>query len=207
MAQACKKNDDGSYYIGDAKPKYQKGRMPAARYLVKTNKEKWTTEEIHKFAEKHSYNYSSDYEEVYKQAKKTYKNYSALECAAVAQVITNKGDNDFGDTSLKGDSGIMDGVTDGRKGGYGRRRGRRGWGRGGWGHGGGGGGGGYAAGGKDWDTYVGEIFDMKAPKLTKAKMSRSSVKDQNVTDYTKKSELNEAYRKRARKKQMINRKS
>ncbi|MBQ9708239.1 MAG: hypothetical protein IJV66_03545, partial [Firmicutes bacterium] len=203
MAQACKKNDDGSYFIGDKKPKYQKERMPAARYLVKTDGTNWTTEEIHQFADKHSYDYSSDYEEVYEQARKTYKNYSALECAAVAQVITGKGDNDFGDTSLKGDSGIMDGVTDGSgKGGYGRRRGRRGYGR--RGGGGGYGGGGGSAAGQDWNTYVSGIFDMKAPKITKVSGGAGKSK---VSDFTKDSELNEAYRKRARKKQMINRKS
>lgn len=151
MAQASKKNDDGSYYIGDSKPYYQKGRMPAARYLVKTDKKQWTTKEIHDFAAEHDYNYKSDYDEVYAQARKTYKNFSDLECAAVAQVITNKGYNDFGDMTLETDSGIMDTVHGSGWGG--RRRGRR---RRGWHRRGRRGGGGGGATGTPWEDYIAE---------------------------------------------------
>ena len=194
MAQAQKKNDDGSYFIGDSRPEYQKGRMPAARYLVKTNKKQWTTKEIHDFADKYDFDYKSDYDTVYEQAKKTYKNYTDIECAAVAQVITNKGYNDFGDTSMEGDSGIMGGVYSGSGyGGRGRRRyGRRGYRR--RGYGGGGGYGGSPS--MDWNTYVGNIFTSQ-PEKPKAQAK------EKVHDYTKKSELTEAYRRRAQNKQTI----
>lgn len=196
MAQAQKKNDDGSYFIGDSRPEYQKGRMPAARYLVKTNKKQWTTKEIHDFADKYDFDYKSDYDAVYEQAKKTYKNYTDIECAAVAQVITNKGYNDFGDTAMEGDSGIMGGVYSGSGyGGRGRRRyGRRGYRRRGYGGYGGGGYGGSPS--MDWNTYVGNIFTSQ-PEKPKAQAK------EKVHDYTKKSELTEAYRRRAQNKQTI----
>lgn len=213
MAQAVRKHDDGSYFIGDSKPYYQKGRMPAARYLVNTNKKQWTTKEIHNFADKYDFDYSSDYDKVYEQARKTYKGFSDLECAAVAQVITNKGYNDFGDTSLEYDSGIMGSVTGGGSyGGYGgyRRGGYRRYGR----RGGGGGGGGGGAAGVDWNTYATGIFASKEPTKSstssKTKAYTSSYKSvngsQKVTDFTKKSELTEAYRRRVQKKQMITKK-
>lgn len=182
MSQAEKKRDDGSYFIGDDQPKYQTQRMPAARYLTKKNSKKWTKEEIHDFADKNSFDYKSDYDAVYKQAKKTYKNYSEKEWAAIAQVITNTGNNDFGDTSLKKDTGIFDGVEDDGKGGgrgYGRRRGRRGR--------GGGGGGGRGKKGTMPKTASGAI---------KGKVTDPFAK---TTNGSRKSNLDDAYRKKYRK--------
>lgn len=195
MAQATKERDDGSYFIGDKNPKYQVQRMPAARYLVKTNAKQWTTQRIHDFADKYDYSYESDYEEVYKKAKQVYgKKYSDKECAAIAQVITNAGDNDFGDTSQKNDSGIF-GDMESAKGGSGgrrRRRGRRGGRRGGRGGGGSG-----SSSGADWYQYVDDLFGDYTPnKEYKAKSTK-------LKDYSHASRLTEAYRNKAKKKQVI----
>ena len=207
MTQAQAGRDDGSFYISyKNNPAHQKYRMPAARYLVKTNKKKWTTEEIHKFAEKHEYSYKSDYDDVYEQARKTYKDASDLECAAVAQVITSKGYNDFGDTSQKDDSGIFGDVSSGGKGGRRRRRRRR-RGRRRRGHGGGGGGGKVAS--IDWYDYAKGIFNAENIKAsTASSVARTKkIADMDVKDFTHRSELTEAYRRRMRKIQVINRKT
>lgn len=183
MAQAHKKRDDGSYFIGDKKPEFQKGRMPAARYLVKKNAKQWSEKEIDNFAKKHDYTYKQEpypeYDKVYKQAKKDYGDkFSDLECKALAQVITGAGDNDFGNTKMKNDTGIFDGIEDGdNRGGSGRRGyGRRG--------GRGGRGGGSSSGGTVPKTASGAI---------KGKVTDPFGK---TTNGSKKSNLNDAYRKK-----------
>lgn len=79
------------------------------------------------------------------------------------------------------------------------KKGGGGWGRrgrrGGWGHGGGGGGGGTA-----FTPVVNTAGGAAKQTITKGKFTRSTVSDvTRPSDYTKPSNLNDAYRKRARK--------
>lgn len=137
--------------------------------------------------------YKSSEEDVLNAIESDYGNRSNEFKAAMFEMFYPFSENPYGsvgDYSQENDVGLH---HDSGYGGYGYgRRGYGGYG-GGWGGGYGGYGGGYgsSAGGKDWNTYVGEIFDMKETKLH---------------DYTKPSELTEAYRRRARKKQMVNQK-
>ena len=138
--------------------------------------------------------YKSSEEDVLNAIESDYGNRSNEFKAAMFEMFYPFSENPYGsvgDYSQKNDVGLHHDSGYGGYGGYGRR-GYGGYG-GGWGGGYGGYGGGYgsSAGGKDWNTYVGEIFDMKETKLH---------------DYTKPSELTEAYRRRARKKQMVNQK-
>lgn len=98
----------------------------------------------------------------------------------------------------------------GRRGRRGRRRGRGG---------GGGGGGGGSVAGADWNTFAGSIFASEAPKASKAKAARSSTarsggssvrttspKKIKVKNHASKSALNDAYFRRAQRKQLITKK-
>ena len=197
---ASKKYSDGSFYI---EGKYVDYKCNPARCIVSdgmTSKEynKWMDKyDLHSFQKGHgkedNYGKSSE-REVINAIEKDYGDRSNEFKAAMYRMFYDWGDNPYGeigDYSQKNDRGLHHAQSG--YGGYGYgRRGYGGYG-GGWGGGYGGYGGGYgsSAGGKDWNTYVGEIFDMSEKKLH---------------DYTKPSELTEAYRRRARKKQMVNQK-
>ena len=197
---ASKKYSDGSFYI---EGKYVDYKCNPARCIVSdgmTSKEynKWMDKyDLHSYQKGHgkedNYGKSSE-REVINAIEKDYGDRSNEFKAAMYRMFYDWGDNPYGeigDYSQKNDRGLHHAQSG--YGGYGYgRRGYGGYG-GGWGGGYGGYGGGYgsSAGGKDWNTYVGEIFDMKETKLH---------------DYTKPSELTEAYRRRARKKQMVNQK-
>lgn len=190
---ASKKYSDGSFYI---EGKYVDYKCNPARCIVSdgmTSKEynKWMDKyDLHSFQKGHgkedNYGKSSE-REVINAIEKDYGDRSNEFKAAMYRMFYDWGDNPYGeigDYSQKNDRGLHHAQSG--YGGYGY--GRRGY--GGYGGGWGGGYGGYG-GGKDWNTYVGEIFDMSEKKLH---------------DYTKPSELTEAYRRRARKKQMVNQK-
>lgn len=196
---ASKKYSDGSFYI---EGKYVDYKCNPARCIVSdgmTSKEynKWMDKyDLHSYQKGHgkedNYGKSSE-REVINAIEKDYGDRSNEFKAAMYRMFYDWGENPYGeigDYSQKNDRGLHHEQSG--YGGYGYgRRGYGGYG-GGWGGGYGGYGGyGSSAGGKDWNTYVGEIFDMSEKKLH---------------DYTKPSELTEAYRRRARKKQMVNQK-
>ena len=81
--------------------------------------------------------------------------------------------------------------------------GRRGYRRRGYG-----GGGGSSANSPDWYQYVDDLWGSEEPKTKSSALPRSSrVKIQDADDFSHASRLNDAYRKRASKRQMITKKS
>ena len=162
---------------------YAYQRMNYARCLSdeKYEKSNWTYKKVHKFADKYNLNYSSADETIVNAINERYPNKTREEKAALFGVIKPTDDNPFGeigDYSLDGDA-----EYNGK--GRGRGRGRRGGRRGGRGGGGGGGKGKGAA-------FTPEVNTAGS----KAK----------VTDTSKKSNLDKAYRKQLKKLREENRK-
>jgi len=194
MILAQKGYRDGAFYITS---QYLDKRMNAARCLTDGHVDgKWTDNKINKFCKeysiKHDKNYQWDLEQVADAINDKYKNKTDEEKAAVFTVITgNTSENPFGeigDYRHGNDSGLFGDEDDDGKGGRGRRRrGRRGW-----GHRGGGGGGG---GGTPFTPVVNTAGGAAKQTITKVKVS-DVAKSSNTT---RPSNLNEAYRKKARK--------
>lgn len=194
-----KRLTDLAYY---AEGKYVSQRMNAARCLASDKYKKLgvDTANVNAFCVKHDFSYKGGKgtypvpEEVASAIRKDYEGKPAEVMAAVFEEICGTWvDNPFGkigDYSLPGDTGI----TDLDKYGWGRR-GRRGWRRHGW-HGWGGGGGGGSA-------FTPEINKAGGPAkqtITKAKKTDIHVSSPFGTSNTsKKSNVNEAYRKKAKK--------
>lgn len=216
LATSPKNHTDGAYYIASTGDDITR-RMNYARCL---DSKGYTKEEIHKFAKKNdleqpkeSSKWSSTQwraynEKVANAVREKYGDKSLEEQSAVYHVITGDFINEpfggIGDYSLEGDSGIA--ALDARPyygrgwGGRGYRRGRRG----GWGGYGGYGGGGSGTGAMpDAKTSPVKTSDnykaTKAASYAKAKVSKPTVNAVGVKDYTKPSNLNDAYRKRAKK--------
>ena len=200
LANDKAKFTDIAYYSSDVSGKVSR-RMNYARCL---NKKGYSTKEIYDFAKKYdiklpktqdldkegsSNTWKAFNAKVEAAVKKEYGDKPLEEQAAVYHVITDDSYNrpfgDVGDYGLKGDTGITD--LDARDyGGWGRgrrrRRGRRGYGGyGGWG------GGGSGSGATMPETASGAI---------KGKVTNPFGK---VADYTIKSNLDDAYRKRTKK--------
>lgn len=184
-----KRFNDRAYY---AEGKYVSQRMNAARCLASDKYKKLgvDTESVNDFCYKHDFSYKGGGKETYPKPdevesaiRKDYKGKPSEVMAAVFEEICGTWvDNPFGkigDYSQPDDTGI----TDLDKYGWGRRR-RRGWRRHGWGGWGSGGGGGGGA--------------PEAPKYSALPEYKSNLK-LKVTDFTKKSNVNEAYRKKAQK--------
>lgn len=202
LSTSKQKMTDGAYYIADAYG-YTSRRMNSARCL---NAKGHTLQEIHDFADKYGFNYNTDWDTVERQVAQTYKKESNEVKAAVFQVITGKTYanpfGEIGDYSMDGDTGLtnLDAKSYGGWGRRGRRRGYRRRGRGG----GGGGSGSF----QSWEDYVAEMFPAEKqtaakktePKVTNARVSTSRAR---FHDNTKKSTVNDAFRKRMAAKQMV----
>ena len=184
-----KRFNDRAYY---AEGKYVSQRMNAARCLASDKYKKLgvDTESVNSFCVKHDFSYKGGGKETYPKPdeveaaiRKDYKGKPAEVMAAVFEEICGTWvDNPFGkigDYSQPDDTGITD--LDKYGWGHRRRRGHRRHGWGGWGHGGGGGGSAPAA-----------------PKYSKYADINSNL-NFKVSDFTKKSNVNEAYRKKAQK--------
>lgn len=220
VALANKKYSDGSFYIEgryvDTKCNY--ARCIASDGVSSKEYNKWMDDNglrsytkesqdgLKRFETRNgSVYYKSSEEDVINAIEKDYGDRSDEFKAAMFRMFYEYGDNPYGevgDYSQDNDRGLHHEQS-----GYGyggRRRRRRGHRRRGWhrrgGYGGGGGGGGGT--GKDWNTFVGEIFTEESPSGSKSKADK-----QKIHDFTHKSELNEAYRRRAQKKQMAYKKS
>jgi len=180
-----KEHSDLAYY---AEGKYVLRSMNAARCLAsdKHKKENVDTMSVFKFCKEYGFTYKEGKEnypkaeDVTAAINKKYKKCTdEVKAAVFEEIMGTWVENPFGqigDYSHDDDTGIS------YPGGYGRgRRGRRGW--HGWGHGGGGGGG---------ATFKPEVNTAGGG----AKMKFSDLK---VTDFTKESTINAAYRKRLRK--------
>ena len=218
MILASKKHRDLQYYAADVGG-YTSQRMNPARCLVENGH---STKEINKFAKNYKLDvdksgWTGDDWKAYKSkvaaaVQKEYANESAEIQAAAYHVIV--GDDwsspfgEIGDYGRKDDTGITE--LDKSEGyGGGRRRGRRGYrrrgrrGRGGRGGRGGSGGGVQ----QDWYAYVDDLFaDYTPNKAYKEKLvsiPTERIKQTATHDNSHASRLNEAYRKRASKRQMI----
>lgn len=172
---------DRAYWVEDNKygsSSYAYQRMNYARCLSdeKYADSKWTYKKVHKFAEKYNLNYSSADETIVNAINARYPNKTQEEKAALFGVIKPTDENPFGeigDYSVDGDTGYeKGGKGHGRRG---RRHGRRG---------GGGGGGGKGA------TFKPEINTAG---------SKSKVTNTSKSNTSKKSNLNDAYRKQLKK--------
>lgn len=182
MINAEHKNRDGAFLVSS--PYMGEARMNAARCLVEGHSGedyKWTDKRINKFCKKyditHDKKYKYDNDQVIRAINKEYADKTPEEKAAVFVVITGDTENNpfgnIGDYSHKGDTGAF--GDDG-----GSRRGRGGHG------GGGGGGGGSSSGGTMPKTKSGAI---------KGKITDPF----STSNGTKKSNLDDAYRKRVKK--------
>ena len=206
LATAGKKYEDTNYYASDTSGKISR-RMPYARCL---NEKGYSTKQIYDFAKEYDIKLPDTNNMDKDQYVSTMKAFNAKveaavkdkygdrpleEQAAVYHVITddyyNKPFGDIGDYGLENDTGITD--LDAKSGGgyRRRRRGRRGWRRRGYGGWGGGGGGG--------STKVPEKTPSGAYEITAGKVTKAKVTDPFVGNYTKPSNLDDAYRKRAKK--------
>ena len=172
---------DRAYWVEDNKygsSSWAYERMNYARCLSdeKYADSKWTYKKVHKFAEKYNLNYSSADETIVNAINARYPNKTQEEKAALFGVIKPTDENPFGeigDYSVDGDTGYeKGGKGHGRRG---RRHGRRG---------GGGGGGGKGA------TFKPEINTAG---------SKSKVTNTSKSNTSKKSNLNDAYRKQLKK--------
>ena len=193
-----KRFNDRAYY---AEGKYVSQRMNAARCLASDKYKKLgvDTESVNEFCYKHDFSYKGGGkdtypkpEEVASAIKKDYEGKPAEVMAAVFEEICGTWvDNPFGkigDYSQPDDTGI----TDLDKYGWGRRR--RGWRRHGW-HGWGGGGGGSA-----FTPEINKAGGAAKQTITNAKKTDIHVTSPFGTSNTsKKSNVNEAYRKKAKK--------
>ena len=201
LANDKAKFTDIAYYSSDISGKVSR-RMNYARCL---DKKGYSTKQIYDFAKKYDLKLPKTQDldkegssnawkafnaKVEAAVKKEYGDKPLEEQAAVYHVITDDSYNrpfgDIGDYGLKGDTGITDlDARDYGGWGRGRRRGRRRRGRGG--YGGWGGGGGSGSGATMPETASGAI---------KGKVTNPFGK---VADYTIKSNLDDAYRKRTKK--------
>lgn len=199
LAESKKKYSDLAYYAADTGG-YVTQRMNPGRCLVKNGHGK---KEIHAFAKKYDLDVESksgwtgdDWKAFKKKVsdavRKEYGDQPREIQAAAYHVIVgddfgNRPFGEIGDYTQKNDTGIA--ALD-HQDGWGGRRGRRRHGHRRHGRGGGGGGGTN----EDWYKFVGDMFSAQTTKTAKVK------------DNTNDSLLNEAYRRRIRKKQMINQK-
>ena len=203
LANDKAKYKDGAYYSADTSGKVSR-RMNYARGL---NTKGYSTKEIYDFAKEYDLKlpntsgldksergkaWAAFDAKVEAAVNDKYGDKTREEKALIYHVITDdsyhKPFGDVGDYSLDGDTGITE--LDARdNSGWGGRR-RRGWHRrGGWGHGGGGGGGGAA-----FNPEVNKAGGAAKQTITKAKVSSPF-----TSNTSKKSNLDEAYRKRAKK--------
>jgi hypothetical protein len=203
LANDKAKYKDGAYYSADTSGKVSR-RMNYARGLNEKGHDK---KEIYDFAKEYDLKlpnttgldkadrgkaWAAFDAKVEAAVKEKYGDQPREVQALVYHVITDdsyhKPFGDVGDYSLEGDTGITE--LDARdNSGWGGRR-RRGWHRrGGWGHGGGGGGGGAA-----FSPEVNKAGGAAKQTITKAKVSSPF-----TSNTSKKSNLDEAYRKRAKK--------
>ena len=192
---------DGAYYSADTSGKVSR-RMNYARGL---NEKGYDKKEIYDFAKEYNIKlpdtqglsksdrgkaWSSFDAKVEAAVRDKYGDQPREVQALVYHVITDdsyhKPFGDVGDYSLEGDSGITE-LDERENNGWGRRRRRRR--RGGWGHGGGGGGGGAA-----FNPEVNKAGGAAKQTITKAKVSSLSTSNTSM-----KSNLDDAYRKRAKK--------
>ena len=192
---------DGAYYSADTSGKVSR-RMNYARGL---NEKGYDKKEIYDFAKEYNIKlpdtqglsksdrgkaWSSFDAKVEAAVRDKYGDQPREVQALVYHVITDdsyhKPFGDVGDYSLEGDSGITE-LDERENNGWGRRRRRRR--RGGWGHGGGGGGGGAA-----FNPEVNKAGRAAKQTITKAKVSSLSTSNTSM-----KSNLDDAYRKRAKK--------
>ena len=224
VALANKKYSDGSFYIEgeyvDKKCNY--ARCIASDGVTSKEYNKWMDDNgLRSYSKKKqkglqrletrngSVYYKSSEEDVINAIEKDYGDRSNEFKAAMYRMFYDRGENPYGevgDYSQDNDRGLH--HEDRGYGGYRRhRRRRRGYRRhrrrGGYGGGGRGGSGGAA--GQDWNTYVSGIFaSAPASSSNKGSVSKTSkIAGQKIHDYTKDSELTEAYRRRAQKKQVI----
>lgn len=203
LANDKAKYKDGAYYSADTSGKVSR-RMNYARGLNEKGHDK---KEIYDFAKEYDLKlpkttgldkadrgkaWAAFDAKVEAAVKEKYGDQPREVQALVYHVITDdsyhKPFGDVGDYSLEGDTGITD--LDARDNSGWGGRGRRGWHRrGGWGHGGGGGGGGAA-----FNPEVNKAGGAAKQTITKAKVSSPF-----TSNTSKKSNLDEAYRKRAKK--------
>ena len=201
LANDKEKYKDGAYYSADTSGKVSR-RMNYARGLDVKGYDK---KEIYEFAKEYDIKlpdtsglsksdrgkaWAAFDAKVEAAVKDKYGDKPLEDQALVYHVITDdsyhKPFGDVGDYSLEGDTGITD--LDAREnGGWGGRRRRRR--RGGWVHGGGGGGGGAA-----FNPEVNKAGGAAKQTITKAKVSSLSTSNTSI-----KSNLDDAYRKRAKK--------
>lgn len=202
LANDKAKYKDGAYYSADTSGKVSR-RMNYARGL---NTKGYSTKEIYDFAKEYDLKlpntsglsksdrgkaWAAFDAKVEAAVKDKYGDKPLEDQALVYHVITDdsyhKPFGDVGDYSLDGDTGITE--LDARENnGWGRRGRRRR--RGGWGHGGGGGGGGGAA----FNPEVNKAGGAAKQTITKAKVTSPF-----TSNTSKKSNLDDAYRKRAKK--------
>lgn len=201
LANDKAKYKDGAYYSADTSGKVSR-RMNYARGL---NTKGYSTKEIYDFAKEYDLKlpdtsglsksdrgkaWASFDAKVEAAVNDKYGDKTREEKALIYHVITDdsyhKPFGDVGDYSLDGDTGITE--LDARENnGWGRRGRRRR--RGGWGHGGGGGGGGAA-----FNPEVNKAGGAAKQTITKAKVTSPF-----TSNTSKKSNLDETYRKRAKK--------
>lgn len=202
LANDKAKYKDGAYYSADTSGKVSR-RMNYARGLDAKGYDK---KEIYEFAKEYDIKLPNNKglsksdrgkawaafdAKVEAAVNDKYGDKTREEKALIYHVITDdsyhKPFGDVGDYSLDGDTGITE--LDARENsGWGRRGWRRR--RGGWGHGGGGGGGGGAA----FNPEVNKAGGAAKQTITKAKISSPF-----SSNTSKKSNLDETYRKRAKK--------
>ena len=203
LANDKAKYKDGAYYSADTSGKVSR-RMNYARGL---NEKGYSTKEIYDFAKEYDLKlpntsgmekadrgkaWSAFDAKVEAAVNDKFGDKTREEKALIYHVITDdsyhKPFGDVGDYSLEGDSGITE-LDERENGGWGGRR-RRGWRRRGWGHGGGGGGGGGA-------TFNPEVN--KAGGAAKLTITKAKATSPFASNTSKKSNLDDAYRKRAKK--------
>ena len=201
LANDKAKYKDGAYYSADTSGKVSR-RMNYARGL---NEKGYSTKEIYDFAKEYDLKlpntsgldksdrgkaWASFDAKVEAAVNDKYGDKTREEKALIYHVITDdsyhKPFGDVGDYSLDGDTGITE-LDERENNGWGRRRRRRR--RGGWGHGGGGGGGGAA-----FNPEVNKAGGAAKQTITKAKVTSPF-----TSNTSKKSNLDDAYRKRAKK--------
>lgn len=200
LANDKAKYKDGAYYSADTSGKVSR-RMNYARGL---NTKGYSTKEIYDFAKEYDLKlpntsgldksdrgkaWAAFDAKVEAAVNDKYGDKTREEKALIYHVITDdsyhKPFGDVGDYSLDGDTGITE--LDARENnGWGRRGRRR---RHGWGHGGGGGGGGAA-----FNPEVNKAGGAAKQTITKAKVTSPF-----TSNTSKKSNLDETYRKRAKK--------
>lgn len=167
---------DRAYFIEDANSwgsgSYAYMRMNPARCLSsnKYKDSKWTYEKVHKFADKHDLDYSSSDDKIVNAINEKYPGKTREEKAALFAVIKPTDNNPFGEIEDYSVDGDT-GYSSGRRGGWRRRR-----------RGGGGG------------SSRGPAFNPDT-----LNMSKWNIKGKKVSNVTFKSNLNDAYRKKANK--------